>query len=151
MSKFVAVTIWPQAAFVKFNRRVCAKMEAVNDGVSYRRGPTRRSGLSLNVEQMAAAATFHRVRRTRRHTLFENESWPCKAPGYTPTKLSAEAAVALDPEGQGFCISLSVLILCVKVPNLDEATFAWIASDTEKNCPVSKVLSIKITLDAKLV
>jgi lipoyl-dependent peroxiredoxin len=67
--------------------------------------------------------------------------------GYTPTELSAEAAVTLDPEGQGFRISR---LLRAKVPNLDEATFARIAGDAEKNCPVSKVLNAEITLDAKL-
>jgi organic hydroperoxide reductase OsmC/OhrA len=38
-----------------------------------------------------------------------------------------------------------------KVPNLDEATFARMAGDAEKNCPVSKVLNAEITLDAKLL
>ena len=71
--------------------------------------------------------------------------------GYTPTELSAEAAVTLDPEGQGFRISRSALTLRAKVPNLDEATFARMASDAEKNCPVSKVLNAEITLDAKLL
>jgi osmotically inducible protein OsmC len=37
------------------------------------------------------------------------------------------------------------------VPNLDEATFAKMAGEAEKNCPVSKVLDAQITLDAKLV
>jgi lipoyl-dependent peroxiredoxin len=37
------------------------------------------------------------------------------------------------------------------VPNLDEATFARLAEDAERNCPVSKVLKAEITLDAKLV
>jgi osmotically inducible protein OsmC len=71
--------------------------------------------------------------------------------GYTPTELSTEAAVTLEPEGQGFRISRSALTLRANVPNLDEATFAQMASDAEKNCPVSKVLDTKITLDAKLV
>jgi osmotically inducible protein OsmC len=71
--------------------------------------------------------------------------------GYTPTELSAEAAITLDPEGQGFRISRSALTLRAKVPNLDEATFARMASDAEKNCPVSKVLNAEITLDAKLL
>jgi osmotically inducible protein OsmC len=71
--------------------------------------------------------------------------------GYTPTELSTEAAVTLEPEGQGFRISRSALTLRAKLPNLDEATFAQMASDAEKNCPVSKVLDAKITLDAKLV
>ena len=71
--------------------------------------------------------------------------------GYTPTELNTEAAVTLDPEGQGFRISRSALTLRAKVPNLGEATFARMAGDAEKNCPVSKVLNTEITLDAKLV
>jgi osmotically inducible protein OsmC len=71
--------------------------------------------------------------------------------GYTPTELSTEAAVTLDPEGQGFRISRSALTLRAKVPNLDEATFARMAGDAEKNCPVSKLLNAEITLDAKLL
>jgi lipoyl-dependent peroxiredoxin len=71
--------------------------------------------------------------------------------GYTPTELSTEAAVTLDPEGQGFRISRSALTLRGRVPNLDEATFSRMAGDAEKNCPVSKVLNAEITLDAKLL
>ena len=71
--------------------------------------------------------------------------------GYTPTELSAEAAVALEPEGQGFRITRSALTLRAKVPNLGEADFARIAKDAEETCPVSKVLKAEITLDAKLV
>jgi osmotically inducible protein OsmC len=70
--------------------------------------------------------------------------------GYTPTELSTEAAVSLDPDGQGFRISSSALTLRATVPNLDQATFARIARDAEQNCPVSKVLKAEITLDAKL-
>ena len=71
--------------------------------------------------------------------------------GYTPTELSTEAAVSLDPEGQGFRISRSALTLRANVPNLDPSTFAQIAKDAEQNCPVSKVLKAEVTLDAKLV
>jgi len=38
--------------------------------------------------------------------------------GFTPTELSTEAAVTLEPEGQGFRISRSALTLRAKVPNL---------------------------------
>src|ERR1700751_5447599 len=74
-----------------------------------------------------------------------------QAAGFTPTELATEAAVALEPEGQGFRISRSALTLRAKVPNLDEAAFARLAGEAEKNCPVSKVLYAAITLDAKLV
>jgi len=74
-----------------------------------------------------------------------------QAAGYTPTELSTEAAVTLEPEGKGFRIRRSALTLRAKVPNLDVGKFSTLASDAEKNCPVSKVLNAEISLDAKLV
>ena len=71
--------------------------------------------------------------------------------GFTPTELTTEAAVSLEPEGQGFRITRSALTLRANVPKLDEAAFAKMAGEAEKNCPVSKVLNAQITLDAKLV
>jgi osmotically inducible protein OsmC len=71
--------------------------------------------------------------------------------GFTPTELATEAAVTLEPEGQGFRISRSALALRAKVPKLDEAEFARLAGEAEKNCPVSRVLNATITLDAKLI
>ena len=71
--------------------------------------------------------------------------------GYTPTELTTEAAVTLEPEGKGFRITRSALTLRAQVPNLDETKFAEMARDAEKNCPVSKVLNAEITLDAKLI
>jgi lipoyl-dependent peroxiredoxin len=71
--------------------------------------------------------------------------------GFTPTELITEAAVSLEPEGQGFRITRSALTLRANVPKLDEAAFAKMAGEAEKNCPVSKVLNAQITLDAKLV
>ena len=71
--------------------------------------------------------------------------------GFTPTELNTEAAITLESEGQGFRITQSALTLRAQVPNLDEATFTRMASDAEKNCPVSKVLNANITLDAELI
>jgi osmotically inducible protein OsmC len=70
--------------------------------------------------------------------------------GFKPAELSTEAAVTLEPEGKGFNISKSALTLRGKVQGLDQAEFARIAGEAEKNCPVSKVLNATITLDAKL-
>jgi osmotically inducible protein OsmC len=71
--------------------------------------------------------------------------------GYTPTEISVEAAVSLEPDGQGFRISRSALTLRASAPNLDQATFARIAKEAEQNCPVSKVLKADITMEARLV
>jgi osmotically inducible protein OsmC len=76
--------------------------------------------------------------------------WPTSA-GFTPTELSTEAAVTIEPEGQGFRISRSALTLRAQVPNLDQTKFAQLAKDAEKNCPVSKVLNAEIVLDTELV
>jgi osmotically inducible protein OsmC len=71
--------------------------------------------------------------------------------GLTATELTTEAAVTLEPEGQGFRISRSALTMRAKVPDVSEATFAELARDAERNCPVSKLLNAEITLDAKLI
>jgi lipoyl-dependent peroxiredoxin len=71
--------------------------------------------------------------------------------GYTPTELTTEAAVSLDPDGAGFKITKSALTLRAEVPGLDKATFDKLAGEAEKNCPLSKVINAEITLDATLV
>jgi lipoyl-dependent peroxiredoxin len=70
--------------------------------------------------------------------------------GYTPTELATEAAVSLEPEGQGFKISKSALTLTADVPGLDQETFDRLAVVAEKNCPVSRVLKAEITLTSTL-
>ena len=71
--------------------------------------------------------------------------------GLSPTELSTEAAVTLEQENQGYRISKSALTLRATVPNLDAATFARLAAEAERNCPVSKLLNATISLDAKLL
>ena len=74
-----------------------------------------------------------------------------QAAGYTPTELTTEAAVTLEPEGDGFRISRSALTLHAQVMNIQEVEFSRLATAAEKNCPVSRVLNAEITLDAKLI
>src|SRR5260221_10496081 len=59
-----------------------------------------------------------------------------QAAAYTPTELDVEAAVTIEPEGEGFRISHSALTVHARVPNLDEVTFARMVGGAEKNCPV---------------
>jgi osmotically inducible protein OsmC len=73
-----------------------------------------------------------------------------QAAGFTPEELRTEAAVTLEPDGQGFKISRSALTLQARVPGIDQARFDELAHEAEKNCPVSKVLNAEITLDATL-
>jgi osmotically inducible protein OsmC len=71
--------------------------------------------------------------------------------GYTPTELTTEAAVSLEPDGERFHNTCSALALRATVPDLSQPSFPEIAKDAELNCPVSRALKIEITLDAKLV
>ena len=73
-----------------------------------------------------------------------------QAAGFTADEIRTEAAVSLDPEGQGFRISRSALTLRARIPGIDAARFQELAHAAEKNCPVSKVLNAEITLDAEL-
>lgn len=73
-----------------------------------------------------------------------------QAAGFTADEIRTEAAVTLDPDGDGFKISRSALTLRARIPGIDEAKFLELAREAEKNCPVSKVLNAEITLDAQL-
>lgn len=73
-----------------------------------------------------------------------------QAAGYEPTELTTEAAVSLDPDGEGFKITKSALTLKAEVPGLDQATFEDLSKKAEKNCPVSRVMNAEITLNATL-
>ncbi len=74
-----------------------------------------------------------------------------QAAGFTPDEIRTEAAVTLEPEGEGFKISRSALTLRAKIPRIDEAKFRELARAAETGCSVSKVLKTEITLDAQLV
>ena len=100
------------------------------------------NGIGTNPEELLAAAHAGCFTMALAFAL--------QASGYTPSELSTEAAVSLDPDGPGFRISRSALTLRASVPNLDQATFTRLAKDAEQNCPVSKVLKAEITLDAAL-
>jgi lipoyl-dependent peroxiredoxin len=66
--------------------------------------------------------------------------------GFTPDSLTVTCTVNLD---QGAIIE-SHLELKAKVPGISAEKFAECANDAKVNCPISKSLTAKITLDAKL-
>ena len=68
----------------------------------------------------------------------------------TADQMETSAEITLDKEGDGFAITAVHLALTAKIPGADDATFQQCAAKAEANCPVSKLLKAKITLDAKL-
>jgi osmotically inducible protein OsmC len=69
------------------------------------------------------------------------------AAGLTPRRIETKCTVTLE----GGVITGSHLEVKAKVPKCKAAAFAEYAADAKANCPVSKALSIEITLDAQLV
>ena len=66
--------------------------------------------------------------------------------GFTPDELNVECTITL---GEGV-ISESHLVLKGKVPGISKEKFQECADEAKKNCPISKSLNTKITLDASL-
>lgn len=71
--------------------------------------------------------------------------------GLTPERLEARAEVALENvPPHGWTVTTSHLVLRGKVPGTDAAKFAELAEQAKANCPISRLLTAKITLDAAL-
>lgn len=68
--------------------------------------------------------------------------------GYTPDSLDVTATVTMDVNKLE--LTGSHLTLKARIPNIDQAKFEECAKTAKENCPVSKALSLTITLDAKL-
>lgn len=68
--------------------------------------------------------------------------------GYTPESLNVTSEVTLDMEKVE--LTGSHLILEAKIPGISESEFMDFANAAKENCPVSKALSFKITMDASL-
>lgn len=69
--------------------------------------------------------------------------------GYTPDSLEATSEVTMDADKLE--LTGSHLTLKARIPNIDKDKFMECANAAKENCPVSKALSLKITLDANLI
>jgi len=67
--------------------------------------------------------------------------------GFTATALDTEAAVTLE----GLAITGVHLTIKGKVPNISKEQFSEVTKTAEKNCLISKVLSIPISSEAVLL
>lgn len=72
--------------------------------------------------------------------------------GFVPEELRTEALVTMGPvEGKGNSITGILLKLEAKVPGVTDEQFQEFAAAAKANCPVSRALSVPISLEAKLV
>ncbi len=70
--------------------------------------------------------------------------------GFTPDELTTEATLDLQFENGGYVIKGIHLDLTGTVPGIDDEKFQQIANNAKANCPVSKALSVPITMNAQL-
>lgn len=70
--------------------------------------------------------------------------------GITPTKLATNATLSMEQAGGGWQIAAIHLDVTGTVPGIDAAKFQQLAGEAKTNCPVSKVLNAKISMEAKL-
>lgn len=101
---------------------------------------TEGSDATTTPEELIAAAHASCFSMALSNALTEN--------GTPPGTLTTNAAVGFSPAAG---ITGSKLSVRAEVPGLDAETFADIAEDAKKNCPVSQALAgIEITLEAVL-
>jgi osmotically inducible protein OsmC len=72
------------------------------------------------------------------------------AAGFTPEKLTTNAALALEQVDGNWTITTVHLTLTARVPEITREKFDEVAADAKANCPVSRVLNAEISLEANL-
>lgn len=97
------------------------------------------SGIGTNPEELIAAA--HAGCFTMKL------SFVISGAGLTPGNIDTKCTVTFE----NGAVTESHLEVKASVPGLDAEKFAAFAKEAEENCPISKLLNTKITMDATLV
>jgi osmotically inducible protein OsmC len=100
------------------------------------------NGIGTNPEELIAAA--HAGCFTMALSAFLGRA------GFTPEKLATQAALTMEQIQGNWTITSIHLDVNARIPGIAREKFEEIAADAKANCPVSRVLNAKITLDAKL-
>ncbi len=71
--------------------------------------------------------------------------------GHVPTALRTQAVLTLEKQPIGFTITGIVLKVEGDVPGISAEQFTELAATAKANCPVSRALSVPVTLEATLL
>ena len=71
--------------------------------------------------------------------------------GFTADAIDTEANLTLDQVNGAWTVTGIHLTTRARIPNIEAAKFAELASNAKANCPISRLLNATITLDAALV
>lgn len=66
-------------------------------------------------------------------------------------EIATKATVALEEKDGGFAITKVHLDVTAKIPGASQEKFMEVANAAKSGCPVSKLMTAEITMDAKLV
>ncbi|SFG46410.1 OsmC family protein [Sulfitobacter dubius] len=69
----------------------------------------------------------------------------------TPDSIETKAEVHLEEKDGGFHVPKVHLTVEAKIPGASQEDFEKAAKTAKENCPISKLLTAEITMDAKLV
>lgn len=123
----------------KEGRGRISSQSGVLDGTAYGFNTRFEDGKGTNPEELIAAAHAGCFTMALAFALSRE--------GFSDGTLETSAKVTLDKDGDGFAITRSALSLTASVPGIDAERFEQIAQDAKANCPVSKALSVEITLE----
>ena len=70
--------------------------------------------------------------------------------GFTDGTIDTKASVKLEKDGAGFTVTRSDLDCTASVPGITPEDFARVAEGAKANCPISKLFTAEITLQARL-
>ena len=70
--------------------------------------------------------------------------------GLTPQSIETSAAVSLDKLDTGWTVTAVHLEVRAVIPEADKAAFDAAADTAKQNCPISRLLNAKITMNATL-
>jgi len=70
--------------------------------------------------------------------------------GITPEKIETSAAVSLEKLDSGWTVTQVHLDVRAKIPGADNTAFEAAAETAKKNCPISRLLNAKISMQATL-
>ena len=114
----------------------------VLDGTQYSFSTRFESGIGSNPEELIAAA--HAGCFSMALSGFLGSA------GHAPKTIETKATVTIKKEDLGFSIGGVHLDVTVDVPGMDEEIFRETATKAKEGCPVSRALSVPITMDARL-
>ena len=68
----------------------------------------------------------------------------------TADSIETQAEVSLEQQGEGFAVTRSHLTVVARVPGATNESFREAAEAAKANCPISKLLTAEVTMDARL-